>query len=81
MLQKGELLMKGNKIPDINCPYMKYLFDNLLRTDTGANRCLVQGLQPEDVNYKTYDYPVCNLTNHEECQFFKQNKLETALSK
>jgi hypothetical protein len=59
-----------------NCPYSEFLFDNLLRTSTGAYRCLVQGLQPEDVNYKTFDYMICKESNHKECSLFLLKKLE-----
>jgi hypothetical protein len=67
---------------DKNCPYIEYLFDNGLRATTGAYRCPTQGLQPEDANYKTWDYPICYETNHKECSIFlRRNKLEKSIFK
>ena len=60
------------------CPFVEYLFDNLLKTTTGAYKCNVQGIKPEDANLKTFDYPTCNnKSGYEECSVFqKNNKLE-----
>lgn len=70
-------LADGIKMNEENFPNRKYLFDNLLKVNTGAYRCMIQGLQPEDANCRTYDYPVCN--NQEgcgKCSVIKNNSLE-----
>lgn len=59
-----------------NCPYSEFLFDNLLKSDTGAYRCKLQGLQPEDANLKTFDYPICNANNHQKCNLYLLKRLE-----
>jgi len=66
---------------DYNCPFVKYLFDDLLNSTGGAHRCLENF--SEDVSLKSGDYSVCEQDNHENCSIFLNNKgkLKTLESK
>ena len=57
---------------DTKCPFVKYLFDDLLRATTGAYRCLENF--ETDANFKVGDYPICEKDNHENCSIFLRNK-------
>jgi len=54
------------------------LFEDLLKSDEGAFRCLALRIAPTDTSLKHYDYPLCDKENPEECIIFLENpKLES----
>jgi len=51
-----------------DCSYGEYLFDDLLRTNSGAYRCLEKMEFTADLNKS--DYLICEQKKYEECSIF-----------
>jgi hypothetical protein len=58
---------------DINCPCGKFLFEDLLRSCGGEYRCIAQGRAPMDADLKTYDFPICDKDNPQDCTHYQRS--------
>jgi hypothetical protein len=56
---------------DEKCPKVEYMFDNLLKTCSGAYRCKALGQEWEDASCRTKDFPICSVEDFKGCDRYK----------
>ena len=60
-------------MPDNNCPFREYLFDNAMWSSRGAFRCISRGRQPTDASMRYYDFPICSEVDKSKCSWYQNH--------